>query len=63
MLGVALFDPVTSKELLHTSFHLPYAPAAEQPDFQNTRELNGGTLAMLCTRIFGMHCNAPQRRA
>ena len=57
--GPRIFDPVTNAELLHTSFHLPYDQAAEQPDYQNTRELNGGTLAMLCARIFGVQCNAP----
>jgi hypothetical protein len=63
MLGVVLFDPATRRELINTGFRLPYAAAAEASDFQNVRELNGCTLAMLCARIFGTRCQAPADRA
>ena len=62
MLGVVIFDPTTRTELFNTGFRLPYAVAAEASDFQNVRELNGCTLAMLCARIVGDRCRAPADR-
>ena len=58
-LGLAFYHRSTGREILHTSFVLPFGPMAQLPAYQNYREFCGVVLGMLCAHLFRQQCSIP----